>query len=131
MDNILAYQQGRLQPLLWTTTATMTAVKGNVAEAPSQSPSQPPPSETLTSDTLREPVLQRETTTSVTSNSETNLMIQKVSPVYDYDLVVIGGGSGGLACVREGKIAYEISSIYRDFFLQFIFILYPYIYIYI
>jgi glutaredoxin 3 len=62
-----AYQQGRLQPLLWTTTATMTAVKGNVAEAPSQSPSQPPPSETLTSDTLREPVLQRETTTSTKS----------------------------------------------------------------
>lgn len=28
---------------------------------------------------------------------------------YDYDLVVIGGGSGGLACSKEGEILWNVS----------------------
>ena len=24
--------------------------------------------------------------------------------IYDYDLIVIGGGSGGLACSKEGQL---------------------------
>lgn len=34
------------------------------------------------------------------------LFIIHYAPIgkYDYDLVVIGGGSGGLACSKEGEI---------------------------
>lgn len=33
---------------------------------------------------------------------------------YDYDLLVIGGGSGGLACAKEGKVRpNKINSKYR------------------
>lgn len=30
---------------------------------------------------------------------------------FDYDLVVIGGGSGGLACSKEGEAAFQLYSV--------------------
>ena len=46
----------------------------------------------------------------------------RLSCKYDYDLLVVGGGSGGLACAKEGKAVVEIhlelqAVMYADLFV--------------
>lgn len=113
-----AHQKGQLQALLFpeivkatnkdttmTTTESEKPISSSLSdESKSHGVSLFTPEKSIESTLSNHPSVE---------TSESSSSVLSTPPSYDYDLIVIGGGSGGIACAREGR-NFEIYSFLSE-----------------